>query len=125
LKAVINSENAPKPVGPYNQAVKAGNFLFISGQIAIDPKQAKIVAQDIAGQTRQAIENLKAILQTAGYDLNDIVQVNVYLSSMTLFKEFNAEYAKFFHKNAPARVTIAAELPANALVEISTVAYKM
>ena len=124
MKIIINSENAPKPIGPYNQAVKAGNFLFISGQIAIDPKQAKITAQDIAGQTRQVIENLKAILQTAGYTLNDIVQTNVYLSSMTLFKEFNVEYAKFFQESAPARVTIATELPVNALVEISVVAYK-
>ncbi len=124
MKTIINSENAPKPIGPYNQAVKAGNFLFISGQIAIDPKQAKITAQDIAGQTKQVIKNIQAILETAGYTLNDVVQTNVYLSSMLLFKEFNAEYAKHFESNAPARVTIAAELPANALVEISAVAYK-
>ncbi len=124
MKTIINSENAPKPIGPYNQAVKAGNFLFISGQIAIDPKQAKITAQDITGQTKQVIENLQAILQTAGYTLSDVVQTNVYLSSMTLFKEFNAEYAQHFERNAPARVTVAAELPANALLEISAVAYK-
>ena len=124
MKTIINSENAPNPIGPYNQAVKADNFLFISGQIAIDPKQAKIIAQDIGGQTWQVLENLKAILQTAGYTLNDIVQTNVYLSAMTLFKEFNAEYAKHFQKDYPARVTVAAELPANALVEISAVAYK-
>jgi len=124
LKTTINSENANTPNGPSNQAVKAGSFLFISGQIAIDPKIAKITAQDIAGQTKQVLENLRAILQTAGYTLNDIVQTSVYISSMALFKEFNTEYAKHFESSLPARVTVATELPADAMVEISAVAYK-
>lgn len=124
MKTIIHSENAPKPIGPYNQAIQAGNFLFISGQLAIDPKQGKIAAQDITQQTKQVIANLKAILQSAGYTLKDIVQTNVYLSSMALFKEFNVEYAKYFEEKYPARVAVAVELPSNALLEISAIAYK-
>jgi 2-iminobutanoate/2-iminopropanoate deaminase len=79
MKSIIQARNAPKPVGPYSQAVKAGNFLFISGQLAIDPKKGKIVAQDISGQIKQVIENIKNILQEADYSIRDIVQTNVYL----------------------------------------------
>ncbi|XHH07948.1 MAG: Rid family detoxifying hydrolase [Candidatus Bathyarchaeia archaeon] len=124
MKEIVQTENAPKAVGPYSQAVKAGGFLFVSGQLAIDPKKGEIVAMDIMEQTRQVLENIKSILQAAGYCLRDVVQNTVYLSSMTLFKEFNTEYAKFFSADAPARVTVAALLPLNALVEISTVAYQ-
>lgn len=124
MKSIIFTKNAPKPAGSYSQAVKAGNFLFISGQLAIDLKQGKIVAQDIAGQTKQVIENIKAILQETGYSIEDIIQANVYLSSMVLFKEFNEEYAKYFESDYPARVTVAADLPLNGLVEIAAVAYK-
>jgi 2-iminobutanoate/2-iminopropanoate deaminase len=124
MKTIIDSDNAPKPIGPYNQAIRVNNFLFISGQLAFDQKQGKIVTQDITQQTKQVIENLKAILQSAGYTLTDIVQTNVYLSSMMLFKEFNIEYAKYFQEKSPARVTVAVELPLNALVEISAIAHK-
>jgi 2-iminobutanoate/2-iminopropanoate deaminase len=124
MKTIIHSDNAPKPVGPYNQAIRVNNFLFISGQLAFDPKQGKIVTQDITQQTKQVIENIQAILQSAGYTLTDIVQTNVYLSSMMLFKEFNIEYAKYFQEKSPARVTVAVELPSNALVEISAIAHK-
>ena len=124
MKNIIQAQNAPKSAGPYSQAVKAGNFLFISGQLAIDTKQGKIVAQDIAGQTKQVIENIKAILQEASYSIKDVVQTNVYLSAMVLFKEFNEEYAKHFTSDYPALVTVAAELPVNGLVEIAAVAYK-
>ncbi len=96
MKKIVLSQNAPKPIGPYNQAVQAGNFLFVSGQLAIDPKEGKIVAEDIALQTRQVMENIKAILEAAGYSLKDVVQSTVYLSSMALFDEFNREYAKYF-----------------------------
>lgn len=122
MKKTVYTDAAPKPVGPYSQAVKTDNFLFVSGQLAINPKQGKIVAADITEQTRQVLENIKAILQTAGYTLNDVVQTTVYLSSMALFKEFNAEYAKYFSADAPARVTVAVGLPLNALIEISAVA---
>lgn len=124
LKKIIQTEDAPKPVGPYSQAVEANGFLFISGQLAIDPKLGKIVAADIVEQTTQVLKNIKAILEFAGYNLNDVVQTTVYLSSMATFKEFNTEYAKYFPSDAPARATVAAQLPANALVEISAVASK-
>ncbi len=122
MKKTIYTDAAPKPVGPYSQAVKADGFLFVSGQLAIEPKEGKIVAADISEQTRQVLENIKAILQAAGYTLNDVVQTTVYLSSMVMFKEFNAEYAKYFPSDAPARATVAVGLPPDALVEISAVA---
>jgi 2-iminobutanoate/2-iminopropanoate deaminase len=124
MKKVIQTENAPTPVGPYSQAIRAAKFMFVSGQVAIDPKQGKIVAADIKGQTLRVMENIKAILQAAGYSFSDVIQVNVYLSSMKLFSEFNSEYAKFFSKEFPARATVGAELVPNALVEISVIAYK-
>ena len=124
MKEIIQAENAPKPVGPYSQAVKVGNFLFVSGLLAIDPKQGKIVTQDVTQQTRQVMENIKAILQTANFNLKDVIQTNVYLSSMALFNEFNMEYAKYFDKEYPARATVGITLMSNALVEISVIAYK-
>jgi 2-iminobutanoate/2-iminopropanoate deaminase len=124
MKEIIQTDKAPKPVGPYSQAVKADGFLFVSGQLAIDPEQGKIVATEIVGQTRQVLENIKSVLQAASYTLEDIVKTEVFLASMKLFKEFNVEYAKYFPSDAPARVTVAAQLPPNALVEISAVAHR-
>ncbi|MEM4733076.1 MAG: Rid family detoxifying hydrolase [Candidatus Bathyarchaeia archaeon] len=124
MKKIIQTEDAPKPVGPYSQAIKAGNFLFVSGQLAIDPKEGKIIDGDIKAQTAQVMRNIKAILNAAGYDLNDIVQVTIYLSSMALFSEFNSEYAKYFSKELPARATVGIELMPGALIEISATAYK-
>lgn len=124
MKKVVKSANAPKPVGPYSQAIIAGHFLFISGQLAIDPLEGKIIAQDVKGQTKQVIKNIKAILEEANYSLNDVIQTSVYLSSMEQFKEFNDEYAKYFNVDSPARATIAVELPLNALVEIAAIAHK-
>jgi 2-iminobutanoate/2-iminopropanoate deaminase len=124
MKKIIFSEKAPKPVGPYNQAVVAGKFLFVSGQLAIDQKEGKIIGKDMTAQTKQVMENIKAILETAGYGLKDIVQSNVYLSSMGLFDEFNKAYAKFFSEEYPARATVGVELKGNALIEVSVVAYK-
>jgi 2-iminobutanoate/2-iminopropanoate deaminase len=124
VKKRIQTENAPEPVGPYSQALQAGRFLFVSGQVAIDPEKGRIVANGIREQTARVMENIKAILQTAGYSLSDVVQSNVYLSSMALFSEFNNEYAKYFGKVFPARVTVGIELVQGALLEISVVAYK-
>ena len=124
MKKVIQTENAPEPVGPYSQALQAGKFLFVSGQVAIDPKEGRIVAGSIREQTVRVMENIKAILYAAGYSLSDVVQSNVYLSSMKLFSEFNNEYAKYFDKVFPARATVGIELMDGALVEISVVAYK-
>ena len=124
MKKVVHAEKASAPVGPYSQAVQEGRFLFVSGQVAIDPKEGKIVAKGIRVQTVRVMENIKVILEAAGYSLNDVVQPNVYLSSMKLFSEFNNEYAKYFDKFFPARATVGIELMSGALVEISVVAYK-
>jgi len=124
MKKIIQTENAPKPAGPYSQGIQVDKFLFVSGQLAIDPKEGKIVANDIKGQTVRVMENIKAILQAAGYTFSDVIQSNVYLSSMKLFSEFNSEYAKYFDKGLPTRTTVGIELMPGALVEISVVAYK-
>jgi 2-iminobutanoate/2-iminopropanoate deaminase len=124
MKEIITTENASKPSGPYSQAVKAGNFLFISGQLALDPKLGKLVNADIKAQTAQVLENIKAILEAAGYSMADIVQTNVYLSSLKMFKDFNAVYAQYFTEDYPARATVEATLMKDVLVEISAVAYK-
>ena len=124
MKKTVLSQNAPKPIGPYSQAVQAGKFLFVSGQLAIDPAEGKIIAQTITLQTYQVMENIKAVLEVAGYSLKDVVQSNVYLSSMSLFDEFNRAYAKYFEEEFPARATVGSELKAGALVEVSVVAYK-
>ena len=124
MKTPVFTENAPKSLGPYSQAVRADKFLFVSGQLAIDPKEGKIIASEIKGQTIQVLENIKAILTAANYNLSDIVQANVYLSSMTLFSQFNSTYATYFKKDFPARATVGIELTPGALVEISIMAYK-
>ena len=124
VKKVVLSSNAPNPLGSYSQAVQAAGFLFVSGQLAINPKDGKIIVADIKLQTRQVMENVKAILEAAGYGLKDVVQSTVYLSSMSLFEEFNREYAKFFEGDFPARATVGVELKSGALVEVSVVAYQ-
>jgi len=124
MKKAVLAQNAPEPIGPYSQAVQAGNFLFVSGQLAIDPKEGKLIVENIKLQTSQVMENIKAILEAAGYSLKDVVQSTVYLSAMSLFEEFNREYTKYFETDFPARVTVAAELKQGALVEVSMVAYK-
>lgn len=124
MKKVIQTKNAPKPVGPYSQALRVDKFLFVSGQVAMDPKEGRIVAKGIREQTARVMENIKAILQSAGYNLSDVVQSNVYLSSMALFSEFNKEYAKYFDKEYPTRAPIGIELMPGALLEISAIAYK-
>jgi 2-iminobutanoate/2-iminopropanoate deaminase len=124
VRKVILSPDAPKPLGPYSQAVQIGKLLFISGQVAIDPKEGKIVANNIKEQTVRVMENIKAILETAEYSFKDVVQSNVYLSSMALFKEFNIEYAKYFEGDFPARATAGTELIPGALIEVSIIAFK-
>ncbi len=124
MRKVIQTKNAPKPVGPYSQAIRVDKFLFVSGQVAMDPKEGRIVAKGIREQTARVMENIKAILRSAGYNLSDVIQSNVYLSSMVLFSEFNNEYAKYFDKQYPTRATVGIELMPGALVEISAIAYK-
>jgi 2-iminobutanoate/2-iminopropanoate deaminase len=124
MKQKVFTPKAPKPVGPYSQAVKAEKFLYVSGQLPISPKEGKIVATDIASQTRQVMENIKAILEAADYKMKDIISTTAYLSSMALFDQFNTEYSKFFEEEFPARTTVACELKSGAFVEVSVVAYK-
>jgi 2-iminobutanoate/2-iminopropanoate deaminase len=124
MKDFINTRKAPKPLGQYSQAVKAGKFLFVSGQVAIDPRDGEIVDGAVAEQTVQIMENIKAILQAARYTLNDVVISYVYLSSMEQFREFNNIYGRYFEQRFPARVTGGIELVPKALVEISVIAYR-
>ncbi|MCX7696136.1 MAG: RidA family protein [Bacteroidales bacterium] len=124
-KEVIYAENAPKPVGPYSQAVKAGNFLFISGQIPIDPKTGKVVEKDIVVQTHQVLKNIEAILQEAGLTFKDIVKTTVLLSNMEDFSRVNQIYAEYFSEPFPARAAYqVARLPLDVLIEIECIAYR-
>ena len=124
-KQIINTSNAPAPIGPYNQAVKAGNLLFVSGQIAIKPSTGEITNTDIIEETHQVLQNVKSILAEAGMDFNDIVKTTIFLSDMNLFSQVNEIYAKYFDGNFPARETVAVKgLPKNVNVEISVIASK-
>jgi 2-iminobutanoate/2-iminopropanoate deaminase len=121
----INTENAPAAIGPYSQAVAAGDTIYLSGQLGIDPKSGKIVDGGIAGETKQALENIKAVLLAAGSDMTKIVSVNVYLADMEDFAKMNEVYAKYFKEPYPARATVVVrQLPKNARVEISAIAVK-
>ncbi|UCH32741.1 MAG: deaminase [Candidatus Bathyarchaeota archaeon] len=123
MRKIIHTENAPKPLGAYSQAVRAGKFLFVSGQLGIDPETGRLTSDNIIEQTRRVMENIKAILKADDHSLNEIVQANVYLSSAKHFSDFNNEYESHFDKEPPARVTVGVELGLGALVEISVIAY--
>jgi 2-iminobutanoate/2-iminopropanoate deaminase len=123
LKLSITSPDAPTPVGPYSPAVRAGDLLFISGQIPLDPATGRLVEGDIAAQTRQALENVRALLTAAGLSLQAVVRTTIYLADMDDFPQVNAAYAAFFAEPYPARSTIqAARLPRDARIEIDAVA---
>lgn len=122
-KQIINTNNAPAPIGPYNQAIKSGNFLFISGQVALKPGTNVLANADIIEETHQVLQNLKAILAEAGMDFSNIVKTTIFLSDMELFSSVNEIYAKYFDGDFPARETVAVKgLPKNANVEISAIA---
>src|ERR1700754_216153 len=122
-KKIINTPNAPAPIGPYSQAVQSGNLLFISGQIAIDPATQKIEASDIIGETHQVMHNLKAILTEAQLTFTHVLKTTILLSDMSLFADVNEVYGKYFNGDFPARETYAVKtLPKNVNVEISMVA---
>lgn len=122
-KKVINTTNAPDPIGPYNQAIQAGNFLFISGQVAINPANGNVEATDVFGEAHQVMHNLKAILTEAGMDFNNVVKTTIFLSDMDLFTTVNEVYGKYFSGQFPARETVAVKgLPKNVNVEISMIA---
>ena len=120
---IINTPNAPAPIGPYSQAVKAGNLLFISGQIPIDPTTGNVEAKDIIGEIHQVMHNLRAILSEAGATFDNVVKTTILLSDMSLFADVNGVYGKYFTGNFPARETYAVKgLPKNVNVEISMIA---
>jgi len=122
----VKTEKAPLPIGPYSQAVKAGDFLFISGQVGLDPKTKTIVSGGIEAQTRQILQNIGAILGAAGLSFDKVVKVTVFLADMKEFRKMNDVYGTYFKTNPPARTTVQAQLPAtDAVVEIDAVAYSL
>ncbi len=122
-KEEVQTIHAPAAIGPYSQAVRQGNWLFISGQIALHPKTGKIVGLDIQAQTQRVLENLQAVLEIAGGNLAQIVQTTVFLTDLSDFAEFNEVYSKFFQPLYPARATAqVAALPLGAKIEISAIA---
>lgn len=124
-KKIINTGNAPAPIGPYNQAVLINDMLFISGQVAINPATGNIEANDIVSETHQVMHNLKSILAGTNMDFNHVVKTTIFLSDMSLFANVNEVYGKYFSGDFPARETVAVKgLPKNVNVEISMIAVK-
>ena len=121
----IHTENAPAAIGPYSQAVQAGNMLFVSGQLPVDPATGAFAGEDITTQTRQSLTNVKNILEAAGYTTADVVKTTVLLANMGDFAAMNTVYAEFFSAPFPARAAFAVkDLPKAALVEIEAIAVK-
>jgi len=124
MKKTIQTDTAPKAIGPYSQAVSFGNLIFTSGQIAIHPASGKIIHDGIEGQTRQVMANLKAILEAAGSDLSKVLKSSVFLNDINEFSRFNEVYATYFTGNPPARSTFqVSALPMGAKIEIEMIAY--
>jgi len=122
-KTIIETSNAPAPIGPYNQAVKKGNMMFVSGQIAINPSSQELILSDIQTETHQVMQNIKAVLLAGGMDFSNIMKTSIFLSDMQLFSEVNEVYGQYFKGAFPARETIAVKgLPKNVNVEISVIA---
>src|SRR6478672_6039758 len=119
-KEIIITPDAPAPIGPYNQAVKAGNMLFISGQIALIPASGELITSDVTAETQQVMKNLAAILKEAGTDFSSVVKTTIFLSDMNLFAAVNEVYGSVFTDQYPARETVAVKgLPKGVNVEIS------
>ena len=122
-KQIIKTSNAPDPIGPYSQAVKAGGLLFISGQVAFKPGTSELITADISMETEQVMNNLKAILTEAGLGFEHVVKTTIFLKDMNLFVPVNEVYGKFFETDFPARETVAVKgLPKDVNVEISMIA---
>ncbi|HEC23498.1 MAG TPA: RidA family protein [Chloroflexi bacterium] len=121
----VESEGAPAAVGPYSQAVRAGDLIFCAGQLGLDPATGQFASEDVQGQTRRALQNLSAVLEAAGSDLAHVVKTTVFLADMGDFKAMNEVYATFFGDVPPARSTVAVkELPLGGLVEIEAIAVR-
>lgn len=124
MKKIIKTDNAPKPIGPYNQAVIAGDYMFISGQIALNPKNGELITDEIKKETTQVMENLKAILNEASLTFENVVKTTIFLSSMNNFSSVNEIYGSYLNDStAPARETVeVSKLPVGVNVEISMIA---
>lgn len=123
MKKIINTESAPKPVGPYNQATQVGNTLYISGQIPINPTSGEMIKDNITLATKQVMDNLGAILLKAGFTFDDVVKCTIFVKDMATFAEVNAVYFNYFESTFPARETVeVSALPLGAQVEISAIA---
>ena len=121
----IATENAPQAIGPYSQAIQYGDFLFVSGQIAIDPPTGNIIEGEIEAQTEQVLKNIAAIIEAAGMSLRDVVKCSCFLKDMNDFVRFNAVYENYFGEILPARETVeVARLPKDVLVEVSAICGK-
>jgi len=122
MKKIISTDKAPAAIGPYSQAVQFGNLLFVSGQIALDPKTGQLVEGGIETQTRQVLENLKAIIEGAGLTLQNVLKCSCFLNNMENFAKFNSVYDSYFKQSLPARETVeVARLPKDVLVEVSAI----
>ncbi|HUO59046.1 MAG TPA: RidA family protein [Candidatus Acidoferrales bacterium] len=123
MREVIATKNAPQAIGPYSQAIRANGFVFVSGQIPVDPATQQLVEGDVAIQTERVLHNIEGVLQAAGSSLAKVVRSGVFLKSMNDFAAMNAVYARYFPNNAPARSTVeVARLPKDCLVEIDVIA---
>jgi 2-iminobutanoate/2-iminopropanoate deaminase len=122
---IIETSNAPNAIGPYSQAISAGSFLFVSGQLGLDPQTGELMAPDFELQARQALENIKQIVLAAGCRMNQVVSVDIYLSNLSNFSKLNDIYEEFFEEHRPARAVVEVSgLPKRAGVEIKCIAYK-
>jgi 2-iminobutanoate/2-iminopropanoate deaminase len=120
---IVNTESAPAPVGPYNQAVIANGFMFLSGQIALNPNTGALVMDDIRAETRQVMTNIYAVLQAAGLTFRNVAKATIFMTDMDFYKDINDIYAEYFDENAPAREAVAVKsLPKGVNVEISVIA---
>ena len=126
MKKIISTKNAPAPIGPYNQAILSGNTLYVSGQIALNPKTSELVLNSLEEETKQVMENLKAVLAAAEMTFDDVVKTSIFIADMNNFAIINSVYGKYFdEKTAPARETVeVANLPKFVNVEISAIAIK-
>lgn len=124
MKEIVSTDKAPKAIGPYSQAVKSGNFIFVSGQLPIDPLTQQM-PQTVSEQTEICIKNIKNILESAGFSIKDIVKTTVFMTDLSKFNEMNSKYSEFFDANPPSRATVEVKaLPKGATVEIEAIAVK-